>query len=193
MATPASGLTVHIGGTSFLTLNTASSDIASNSLTAISITQDQSVWVSSNDSGVLKKEGLIYKSYNSFNSPLPDNFVHTLITDANGIVWIGTSQSGLVRFDESLFLGVENINENNSLSLFPNPADDFVNIRLNADVSGTLVLTNSEGRTVLEKSIHHSNNTFVIDVTDLKSGIYFVQLYFDDGSVAIKKLVVVHR
>jgi len=192
MATPASGLSAHIGGFSFLTFNTVSSNIASNSLTAISIAPDQSIWVSSNDSGIIKRAGNNFIVYNTLNSPLPDDFVHTLITDDQGIVWAGTLLGGLVRFDESLYLPVKDISNPASIFISPIPANDFITVKTDSQKSFQLFVYDESGKTKLQSRAEIFDDVFEINTSDFEPGIYMIKLLLEGDRVLTKKFVVIH-
>ena len=151
--------------------------------------ENQSIWVSSNDSGVIKKEGLIFKSYNSFNSPLPDNFVHTLITDG-GIVWIGTSQGGLVRFDESLFLSVVE-NMDHKVQLYPVPANDHLNIASASHNWERLEICDYTGRVVAFADPVQTASVR-INTSDFSPGFYYARIISNSNKAITKLFTVVH-
>jgi ligand-binding sensor domain-containing protein len=190
LATPASGLSGHVGGFSFLTLNTASSSISSNSLTAISIAPDESIWVSSNDSGIIKKEGINFITYNSNNSPLPDDFVNTLLVDDQGIVWAGMLQGGLVRLDESLYLKLNEVSLSAGMQLYPAPANDWLTINCHENETFLLEIYDITGKVkVVSGSVRKS---LAVNTTSFAPGIYLARLIGKDGRVLVKPFVVAH-
>lgn len=63
--------------------------------------------------------------------------------------------------------------EKNSLSIYPNPVSDLLNINFSEDITAIKV-TNSLGQSVLEKSNLAKNPQ--IDLSSLNSGIYFVEI-----------------
>ncbi len=190
LATPAAGLSAHIGGFSFLTFNTASSTIASNSLTSISIAADETIWVSSNDSGIIKRDGSTFEVYNTLNSPLPDNFVHTINADEPGIIWIGTLQGGLIRFDESLYLPVKEITATFPVQLFPVPAKEILFIKANDQTINQVYIYDTYGK-IIRTKIVNSNNTS-LDTSDLPSGTYIAKIIGANGMVASKIFSTLH-
>ena len=59
--------------------------------------KNKHVWVATNSKGVLEVvDGEVINQYNSFNSPLPDNQVHSICVDGD-FLWIGTN-NGLSKF-----------------------------------------------------------------------------------------------
>jgi hypothetical protein len=75
---------------------------------------------------------------------------------------------GLVIFDN-----VEELSQN-TFSFYPNPASHVLNIKANETIE-TLTITDMSGRTI--KTINSSNtNQVKVDVADLTSGVYFIQV-----------------
>lgn len=66
-----------------------------------------------------------------------------------------------------------------SVSAYPNPARSAITIRFDAAVSGTYVICDDAGRTLLRGTI--KGTTVTIDVSSLRTGIHFVRM--DDGRV----------
>jgi len=79
--------------------------------------------------------------------------------------------------------------ESLSFDLFPNPANQNVNIVLGTDnvKNASVSITDLAGATVKEISISLQSET--IDVSDLSAGVYLVNLMLD-GHVSTQKLVV---
>jgi len=192
LATPAAGLSAHIGGFSFLTLNTASSSIATNSLTGISIAPDESIWASCVDSGIIKKEGLDFVCYNTNNSPMPDNYTQAVLVDDNGIVWIGTQQEGLVRLDESLYLHTPELSNKVAVNIFPVPADDYVTIKSDTENAFQLFIYNISGELMNTYNTKSNSETFIIETTFWKSGTYLVNVFEETDLLVSKILIVSH-
>ena len=83
-------------------------------------------------------------------------------------------------------IGIENL-PLNLISLFPNPTTDNLTIQFNAPVSkGTITLTNTLGEVVYTAAV--TEQTFNCNIQSLASGIYFVQVVTDKGSM-VKKVV----
>tara|TARA_B100000809_G_scaffold266519_1_gene329630 strand:- start:2713 stop:3705 length:993 start_codon:yes stop_codon:yes gene_type:complete len=89
-----------------------------------------------------------------------------------------------------LFTLTVSVETNNSselqFSIYPNPTSDYlmVNVRGNSKIK-ELRVTNLNGQIIKENSIE--NNIIQLDVNDLKSGIYFIQLFGKDGLVSTSK------
>ena len=63
--------------------------------------------------------------------------------------------------------------------VFPNPADDIVSIYMNMDGDYDLTLVNTLGQTIMNTHFYGEVN---IDISDLKSGLYFVNIRRKQGS-----------
>jgi hypothetical protein len=85
-------------------------------------------------------------------------------------------------FDTLLISGLSKIQKNidSKLLLFPNPADEQINIRLvsNVNESGTLTIFDSKGELVLNTQIQLQSgiNNFRINTSKLNTGLYFVSI-----------------
>ena len=66
-----------------------------------------------------------------------------------------------------------------SVSAYPNPARSAITFRFDAAVSGTYVICDDAGRTLLRGTI--KGTAVTIDVSSLRTGIHFVRM--DDGRV----------
>lgn len=94
------GVTTKIGrytGTSWVMLNNTPGDIA----TGLAIDNDNNLWAIFLGIGIGKYNGSTWTVYTPANSGLPDAFVHDIQIDEYNNVWIATSNSGLVLFNET--------------------------------------------------------------------------------------------
>jgi len=90
-----------------------------------------------------------------------------------------------VRVYQQAGLNVEdNFDLNNSVQIYPNPANDQINIRAKI-APNSLAVYDVFGKQILRKE----KNTDYIDVTNLTSGIYFIEIYFNAEKV-VKKVIV---
>lgn len=99
-----------------------------------------------------------------------------------------------IRIYNSTDVGVEIVESDNSVSIYPNPATDQLNLNVNLANSAnvTYQIVNSLGQTVLENNLgnltngKHAQN---INISALASGFYYVQINID-GSIISKKLTI---
>lgn len=81
----------------------------------------------------------------------------------------------------------------NSLSMYPNPASDMVNVIYKSAVKEMVNLTilDQLGKIVKETTIsaYEGNNAISVDMNDIKSGLYFLQIS-NGSSRLVEKLIV---
>jgi hypothetical protein len=77
----------------------------------------------------------------------------------------------------------------NNMKLFPNPSSEFVIIDLDKDKISSITVVNSLGQTL---AVFEDVNTqrFEMSLSELPSGIYFMNTYSDKGSKFSSKLIV---
>jgi hypothetical protein len=83
---------------------------------------------------------------------------------------------------------ISDIEVDNQISLYPNPAKDFVTLNLN-NIVNKIVLYDMQGRSVLCKDNLASQKTITLPLSNTSDGMYLVQFYSDNG-VSTKKLIV---
>ncbi len=91
--------------------------------------------------------------------------------------------------------GIADLNaDKNYLSkAYPNPASDVANFYVNVEKSSKkaqLKFFNMLGAQVKEVDVNNAKNSVKVNVTDLKSGIYFYSLWVDGKSASTGKLMV---
>ncbi|MBK9736763.1 MAG: T9SS type A sorting domain-containing protein [Saprospiraceae bacterium] len=98
----------------------------------------------------------------------------TFCTQNNGNIALATDcQSGLAHRPNSKSKITENIN----LGVFPNPVYNLITFASDGSYSNVkLNITNSAGQLVKRETLNILTDGSTVDVEDLKSGIYFVQL-----------------
>ncbi|MEO8762340.1 MAG: T9SS type A sorting domain-containing protein, partial [Bacteroidia bacterium] len=84
-------------------------------------------------------------------------------------------------------LGIKNINEDKTFSIYPNPTNASFTIETNTSVKQTLQIVDVNGRIVLTQTI---NGTSTINTGNLAEGVYNASLMGDEGIIN-KKLVIV--
>jgi len=108
----------------------------------------------------------IYASYDSQNSIINDPWPTPFGSSGFDLDAIGVINSTTTKIAE--------LNNNNSINIFPNPFKNILTIQLEQQQNYEYVLLNLNGKNV--KSGAFSNSQFQINLTQLKSGIYFLQL-----------------
>jgi len=70
------------------------------------------------------------------------------------------------------------------ITLYPNPSRNNINIVTTEADNATMQIINNLGQIVMQQSL--TQNTTQVDISGLKSGIYFVNIKTKDGSVTKK-------
>lgn len=143
--------------------------------------------VCSQEIGYLKFEN---GSWNSTFESFSGNWV-AFGEDINGELYVSNLSGSIFKISDAL-LSIDE-NTQNTISIYPNPANTVLNI----DFLGT-TMTNSTTINIFDiqgkliKSILKDNiNTFTsINISDLKSGFYILKIKFEDGEKATQKFVI---
>lgn len=114
-------------------------------------------------------------------------------TNDNGLIPPFTGWTNYYCFEGSMIisenLSVNGFNFDNDLTLFPNPASDSFSIKennLNTSII-KFIITESTGR-ILKIDNYKKNEK--IDVENLPSGIYLIQIFDKSGLISNKKLQI---
>ncbi|NOQ73781.1 MAG: T9SS type A sorting domain-containing protein [Crocinitomix sp.] len=86
----------------------------------------------------------------------------------------------------SSFATIENVADNNMLSIYPNPANDFVFIEL-TEIPEKITIYNSIGEVIMMET--NPTKLYQLNVENYAAGIYFYQVDFDDSSEKGKFIV----
>ena len=88
--------------------------------------------------------------------------------------------------------GVMNLLDDNSINIFPNPVSGAVSISFNQAFKGTVTIIDLLGQQVYSNPgfTSEKGNTEQIDLSNLKSGIYFITLQSEDGVIRKKILKI---
>jgi PKD repeat protein len=81
--------------------------------------------------------------------------------------------------------GITEIN-NSDISIYPNPANDIVNIKLKQSKINAIKITSIIG-TQIDANLNKSNNT--IDLTHLNAGTYFLSVTTDNDDVITTRFI----
>ncbi len=104
----------------------------------------------------------------------------------------GTVRSLLMRLQET-GVGLKPTQENKTFyfEVYPNPAHNsvLININLENNKEFTIQIFDITGRCVLKENYKNSNQTIILDISKLNTGLYFVKVQANNQS-NIKKLIV---
>lgn len=106
----------------------------------------------------------------------------------NNLYLAAFSGGSIYKVNDNTPLSLEDENTN-SFSIVPNPAQNFVTINMIAQSISTIIVLDLKG-SVLKKYKGENNKTQTIDVSQLKTGFYFIGVTSNFGKVSFKKLMI---
>jgi hypothetical protein len=85
-------------------------------------------------------------------------------------------------------ISTKNVEEElkNNFTIYPNPSTGIFYLSTNNIISNYKVI-NQIGKTILENKT--SNNNFKVSLQKYPSGVYFIQLQFENGEIEMKKII----
>ena len=116
---------------------------------------------------------------NNSNQPISgatsQNFTPT-VTGNYAVVVTENGCSDTSACENIIITGINEMNANNNISVYPNPVNDIFTISSSDDLSGTVVkIIAITGQTLVEKTIN-SGNTATFDMRVYATGLYFVEI-----------------
>ncbi|MCB2220592.1 MAG: T9SS type A sorting domain-containing protein [Bacteroidetes bacterium] len=185
IGTQGGGLT-QFDGTNWITYNTYNSEMPSNFVTSIAIDVNGTKWIGTEDSGLIAFDGSTFTIFNSNNSGLPNHHIHAIAIDENGSKWLGTNEGVAVFNENGIPVSVdEKFTKACNVKVFPNP------VRTELQIEGTMGIHISQveiigiwGNSIQNHPV--TGNRIRIDVHDLPSGTYFIELKTDHGLIRKK-------
>lgn len=132
-----------------------------------------------------------FTEWQVFNNNLPNVIINELeINEVQDKIYAATYGRGLwVSPVYEVTLSVENINLFNSLSVYPVPAEDILNVKWNENYISDLRLFDSSGKLLFFEKEKSLNNTQQIDISKFSAGIYYLRINNEKG-VATKKITI---
>lgn len=87
--------------------------------------------------------------------------------------------------DITISSGIEDVNNNSTISLFPNPAVNYFTIQSNQRIASVELFN------VVGEKIHSFESSITnYSVSNYQAGIYFVKIYTEDGNVITRKIKI---
>ncbi|RLD45914.1 MAG: hypothetical protein DRI86_04625 [Bacteroidetes bacterium] len=80
------------------------------------------------------------------------------------------------------------------LNIYPNPSKDYITVEYRTGDTYqnlSIIIKDAIGKTVIKKSLKGGDNEEMINLSELKSGIYSLMLYGDESLIEYKKITVV--
>lgn len=101
-----------------------------------------------------------------------------------------SSYTGVIKIYEfevgNFVSGTRDAAVENTLSVYPNPADDALNVSFDATADATVSLTDLMGNTVYTTSATAGANKIKVNTSDLSTGLYILNVATEKGMVARK-------
>ncbi len=104
-------------------------------------------------------------------------------------IWVTSFGNGLQHADNTLFSGEKK--DNGGISVYPNPASDYLKITIENRVPDnySLKIFDVSGKLILEKSMSHTNS-ITVDCNRFNAGIYMINVFSGDKIYGTKKVVI---
>ena len=99
------------------------------------------------------------------------------------------NSAGVFTPDSFFTVGMRTPPETASIRLFPNPAEDYINIIIPPNILVSIFLTDLEGQELIEKNI--SSDEIKLDVSSIKSGVYLVRI-FSEKWIVTRRIIIQH-
>lgn len=139
--------------------------------------------------------GYDWKSFNGSGYTIVDDRVY-YVKDVAGNYWkvifTGTTGSSTGEFsftkEQIGFASTEN-QEVELFKVYPNPVENLVNIVVDSKDAVKVQITNAAGLVVKSVELNAGFNHSQVDVSNLESGVYFVQVQTSNGHVASTKII----
>jgi len=123
-----------------------------------------------------------YPDTNFLKSPCIDTGDPGLAYDPDGT----TTDMGAFYFDQTSITAVDNYHNTDEIIVYPNPATEVVNVKGTGDYTRIMII-DLPGSIIKDFKI--SNDLVSINISDLRSGIYVMILYNQNGTAFKKKIV----
>ena len=124
-------------------------------------------------------------SWTAINTGLTGDALSVNALAINGdTLFAGTNNSGVWKCSISQMLGIKEINNASTVTVYPNPATD--NITIETPQTAVIEITNIQGQLI--KTFNATANKTNIDVSALPGGVYVVEVRTEKG-VEVRKFI----
>jgi ligand-binding sensor domain-containing protein len=139
-------------------------------------TPDEYLYVATTDEGIYRTK-LDNLDWELVNDGLIINSVQEIICDNKGKIYTAVHKNGVYLYDPYTNVKEDVAEEDNVIFLYPNPAYDWIKIRLNKPslTNGALSIFNSIGIKQKELDINTQSEVCELKIEDLPSGIYYLR------------------
>jgi hypothetical protein len=85
--------------------------------------------------------------------------------------------------------GINGILSPSSVEVFPNPANNMINVTFNQPVNGTVTITDVLGEQVYSDNINVYNSANQISLGNLTQGVYLLKITSASGESITKRII----
>ena len=103
----------------------------------------------------------------------------------------GTNLADFWAYEWKVAVGINEYSQTNSISIFPNPTSDFINLKINEtyiDKFLTIKIHSLDGKEVITENVTEVNHS--IPVSSLPKGVYLVSLLSKQDIITTKKIII---
>ncbi len=166
---------------------------ANSSELAITLEAGPSTPIATYSGGILTSSSNTNNQWVKNNYPISGATQQTYSPTVNGSYAVEVSNSIGCSSRSSaidiLDVGINSVINNNSVEVFPNPANDFLMITHSGNDDMILKFRNVLGEDII---ITEFNNSIKLDLSTISSGVYFVEMYLKNESdnKLVKKVII---
>ncbi|MDA9262206.1 T9SS type A sorting domain-containing protein [bacterium] len=109
------------------------------------------------------------------------------VSNPNDSAWVN------VNFDvqNPNAVGIEEVQKETSIKIFPNPATDFVNVAIASnEVNKKIEIIDLLGKVVYSNSVAEDNTKLRVNTSNFLPGVYFVSITSNNKSIRTSKIVI---
>lgn len=125
-------------------------------------------------------------SYQYYNSAFKYPVLTVNTTAINTPTAALNSVNTTVSVNDDVFAGINEFTLENSVTVYPNPSTDFINVSFNNNEATQIEIYNQLGQVLITENV--SQNLKQIDISGLNSGVYFLRATVGNKT-AVKKLI----
>lgn len=178
----------------WIVYNDENSGLPDNFVFEITVDTDNAIWIGTGTGGLTKFEGTAWTTFNCTNSGMPGSYTTNIIIDHNNTKWVtatSINSGGIALYNENGLTGtseIEKLTETNMISVFPNPVNNYLNIKINTEYSQyNITLSEITGKVIRKISTEINEKT--IDVSGLQAGLYIISVSHNKEIVGTNKFV----
>jgi hypothetical protein len=129
-----------------------------------------------------KNTALVTVRLNTFSSYMCNQDINTIKGFLNG-------DACSIKLINCLSAGINDVNTNDKVKVYPNPATHTLNVE--SAQNATFVLVDLNGKVIVEPTQVNKDEKFFLNTSAFNNGVYILKLY-NDSFISIKKVVVKH-